>query len=729
MGCVSTETDVANDYFTTHKVLFLYPEVATSASFSVTSKHLGASYIRAYLKTRGITTQQYTVPGTLSLKELVDDILGRNPSFLCVTVYDCTYHTVRMIVREVKRQKPGIVVILGGPTPTFSDGVIMEDFPEADICVRGEGEYAVFELLDAFRRGGDHTRIRGLTLRSTGSGQMIRNPDRELIRGEKDGGEIDILPSPYLEGIISPSEGRSIGIITSRGCVFKCVYCNFAAMSRWSVRYHSVERVMAELACIARQERCQEPVSITIQDDAFTLDKQRAKEICRRIIDGGFKFTVDGETRADAVDEELLELMRRAGFRDLHFGVESGSPKVLRTIKKATSNPGSANNLEPELGFLNKIRGGVTEAVRLGLKPTVSIILGLPDETIVEGMESINFIASLPHCRYYHNYLEIFAGTELFETHDRYGIGLDKVCSTAVSRLYRTTPAYDLSQVPVLEERSLFNAGEQSQNIAARLCGDPSASAGDSGDRYPEIVVFANSVFADRSGSAWFLENAGSNTRLAFLWNSDGEYKDGACPNLFEVYMPLQMLYWLGERLPEADESRWYSDAFAHNGENLIPHHLRFVDAGDYACGRVPQRSDSAGIQYIVQAGHSGGIESAQDAGTLLKIYSGRRHGRNANVHCLDICRWSAMECPASGMERVVVDGNRDIYPCFSGRPVGRVGESLEVVKKRVYALAVRIRQVRGCDSCPAAKNCSKCLFPFPMSSAEFCRIQINNFI
>jgi radical SAM superfamily enzyme YgiQ (UPF0313 family) len=730
MNVSESDIEKREQFFSSNRILFLYPEVASASSFSVSNKHLGASYIRAYLKANHIPTSQFTVEGSLNLYELIERLLKEDPAVLCVTVYDCTYHTVKMIVKELKIQKPRLMVILGGPTATFSDNVIMEDFQETDLCVRGEGEYTLYEILDAYYHGRDYSEIKALTFRCMEHGEIIRNPDRDLIRGRDKESELDILPSPYLEKIISPSEGLQIGIITSRGCVFKCVYCNFSAMSRWTVRFHSVERVMAELIHIAQHQKDGKKVSVAIQDDAFTLNKKRAKEICRRIIDSGLKLEIDCETRADAVDRELLELMHHAGFKDLHFGVESGSPKVLREIKKVRSLSKTEKGFEPEKKFLQKITEGVSTAVEFDLKPTVSIILGLPSETREEGLESIKFIASLDKCRYYHNYLEIFAGTELFETHEQYGIGLKKVYCDAVNRLYKTTYAYDVSSVPIIEERSLFSSKVQSTEMAARFCGDPYMFEQVPNERYPSLVVFTNTIFPNHASINWLLKNAGSDTRVAFLWQMDNDDSKPDSTGFYEMHMPLQMFYWLMDRHPDADESELFEEAFSRNSDNFTHYHFFFFYIGDHEIQRAMFDSSANDAQYIFQIQEkSMGRGYYREVEKLLYIRDMLYRYEVSNINFLDVCRWSPVQCPALTLERVVVDSNSDLYPCLSGRPVGKIGEQLYTVKNRIATLSARVQNARGCAICPMEASCSKCLFPYPMSAAEFCRIQLRRSI
>jgi len=143
-------------------------------------------------------------------------------------------------------RRPDILIIAGGPTATFSDKYLLKDMPEIDICVRGEGEYTTFELIEHLKNNDGLSNIisniKGVTYRKNGN--IIRNQNRPFIK------EIDIIPSPYLTGILKPedllNQNGEISILTSRGCVYRCTYCNFSAMSRHTIRYHSIDRVMSQ---------------------------------------------------------------------------------------------------------------------------------------------------------------------------------------------------------------------------------------------------------------------------------------------------------------------------------------------------------------------------------------------------------------------------------------------------------------------------------------------------
>jgi radical SAM superfamily enzyme YgiQ (UPF0313 family) len=233
------------------------------------------------------------------------------------------------------------------------------------------------------------------------------------LRNKKN--KLDIFPSPYLTNTINAAEvfeqNGNISISTSRGCVYRCIYCNFSAMSGHSMRYHSAERVIAELAKI--KEAVGGSHMVEINDDIFTLNRKRVENICKRLIKERLGLSYWIETRGDCVDRELLELLYQAGVREVNFGLESAVPRVLYKIKKVRLTEGKADNFEPEREYIRKTQEGVKIAQKIGINASVSVIFGLPGETLEDAMTTLNFVKKLKVFKYYHNLLKVYRGTQL----------------------------------------------------------------------------------------------------------------------------------------------------------------------------------------------------------------------------------------------------------------------------------------------------------------------------
>ena len=376
-------------------MLFVFPPAPRNVLFTY---HLGTGYIRSYLEQHHIETAQFITTKKMTVPGIVKRILEYDPDIVGFTCYDTNYACVRILARLLKNMNPHLTIVLGGPTATFSDTKIMEHTPEIDVCVRGEGEKTVFKLLQT----DDLESVCGITFRS--GNDLVSTPDRPLISGGVKGAELDVLPSPYLSGVIPP-DGRT-GVLTARGCVHQCTYCNFATMFRNTIRYHSAERVIQELKLIHDHWDPSKKRNIEILDDTFSFDLKRAKTICQKIIDEGIKLPLFLGTRADRCDSELIELMKEAGVKEINFGLESVSYNVLKTIKKAPQR---------EKQFLSQVKTCVQWAKEAGLTTSVSTICGLPGEGIKEAEETLAFVRDLNVDKHLHSNLAIFAGTEAEE--------------------------------------------------------------------------------------------------------------------------------------------------------------------------------------------------------------------------------------------------------------------------------------------------------------------------
>ena len=318
--------------------------------------------------------------------------------------------------------------------PSTDDRWLLEQCPWLDFVVRFEGEMTTFELLKELKKnnfeGGDFSKIEGISYLD--QGKFVRNKLRDLKieKGFTLENALDVFPSPYLEGIFEGRETATLTsypgvaiLMTSRGCVGNCIYCCFALMGSKTIRYHSVKRVIEELKVIARATPDQEKTRIEINDDAFSLNKSRAKEICRRIVEEGLekKLSFFCETRADCIDEELLDLMKAAGFDVIAFGLESSNPKILRTIKKVF-HPADDKTLKYEKEFIKKVEHYALYAKKIGLKPMLSIMYGLPGQTFEDVMKDIAFINRLGVYEYSQNKLIPVNQTEVYLKRKELGV-------------------------------------------------------------------------------------------------------------------------------------------------------------------------------------------------------------------------------------------------------------------------------------------------------------------
>ncbi len=219
----------------------------------------------------------------------------------------------------------GVPVAMGGAHPTFLSDEAME---HADFVVRGEGEEAIVELLEALDgKRGLHT-IAGLTYRDNGA--VIHNPARRLCP------DLNSHPSPDLSLIAGFGSGtRSffrhnpiIPVLTSRGCPFNCKFCSVTTMFGRKYRFRSPEKVLEDIRPYAGR-------TIFFYDDNFAANKQRTKALLRLMIEEGVTPQWTAQVRVEvAKDEELLDLMERSNCFAVYVGIESINPQTLELYSK-----------------------------------------------------------------------------------------------------------------------------------------------------------------------------------------------------------------------------------------------------------------------------------------------------------------------------------------------------------------------------------------------------------
>ena len=168
-------------------------------------------------------------------------------------------------------------------------------------------------------------------------------------------------------------------------------------------RFRSPSAVVGEMAGLIRLGFRR----IRIEDDLFTFQRERALAICREVVHQGLDVGWRAYARVDTVDPELLEWMGRAGCERVLFGAESGSPEILRRIRKG---------ITPE-----QTRKAVEMCRKAGIGVLASFVLGLPGETPQTLRQTLDFARSL-RVPYTLNLLTPYVGTELWEEAEKWGI-------------------------------------------------------------------------------------------------------------------------------------------------------------------------------------------------------------------------------------------------------------------------------------------------------------------
>ena len=261
------------------------------------------------------------------------------------------------IARAAKAHDPRTVVVVGGHHPSLYP----RDFhdPAIDAIVVGEGEGTLRELVDALAARADPAAVPGLILNRPG--EQLRTTPRPLLA------DLDALPLParhltrerqrYYLALASPIATLE----TTRGCPYRCSFCEVWQFYERRVRYKSPARVVEELAVV------EEP-TVLFTDDNFLASPRRAAEIARLLRARGLRQQYAMQARSDAVVRypELLGAWREIGLQSVFIGFEKPDEAALEAVNKHNS---VANN-EAALEVLRQ----------LGIEPVTSFIVD-PDAT------------------------------------------------------------------------------------------------------------------------------------------------------------------------------------------------------------------------------------------------------------------------------------------------------------------------------------------------------------
>lgn len=329
--------------------------------------------------------------------EIKDNIYNFGPDIVGITMLTANYKAAVNISNIVKSLDKEIKVVVGGTHPTLNpDGVIRaKDF---DYLIRGEGEFSFLELADGLKAN----EILGLSYKE--SEKIIHNKSRPFIDN------LDILPFPARHSFLNSTKHLDAGAIaTGRGCPFSCTYCASPQIWHRITRFRSVPNIMEELRYLKENYAS---TLLQFVDDTFSLNKGRAKELCRQIIKENLNIKWKCDTRVDCLDKELISLMKEAGCIRMKLGVESGSDRILKGVKK---------------GFTKeKVRQGIALIKEFDMPLTIYLMAGFPGETNEDLKETIEFAKELDADYYSLSILAPYYGTQIYRELEEAGKKLDK---------------------------------------------------------------------------------------------------------------------------------------------------------------------------------------------------------------------------------------------------------------------------------------------------------------
>jgi len=277
---------------------------------------------------------------SLDWKGLERKLETSNPDVVATSGFaTCNVYVAARTFETAKKLKPEVLTVAGGQHFTATAHESLEQYPEIDVVVRGEGEETLLELVKAVEDKASFSGIEGVSFRN--ENRILHNSPRSLIRN------LDSLPFPgyhfvkdyahrYHFAMMAGFDARYGMVEASRGCSHHCTFCSQWKHWQGSCRHKSVKRVADEIEFLYNNYGSR---LLWLTDDNFGFGP-RMENLCDELIGRGFSddITCFMQARVDDVvrNSDLLPKMSRAGINWLLLGVESGSQSNLDGFRKGT---------------------------------------------------------------------------------------------------------------------------------------------------------------------------------------------------------------------------------------------------------------------------------------------------------------------------------------------------------------------------------------------------------
>jgi radical SAM superfamily enzyme YgiQ (UPF0313 family) len=309
----------------------------------------------------------------LAPTEIANRVKGYGKIFVTSSPLDrwqCPHPNITPFLECVKkiREKTDAELFVMGTHGTVRPKEILQ-MTNATAVIRGEPEMTVVDICVNKKL----TKIKGITYRK--DRKIMTNPDREPL-------DLDNLPAPtyhllplekyfydFLDNSFMLFEG-------SRGCPFGCIYCLKKTYGKY--RMKSSKKLIQEIKCAVERFHIRTAYFIDLE---FTVNRKLVEDVCDFLIANDYKLKWCCQARFDTVDKELLQKMKRAGCKLIHYGVESGSERIMKLINKKIT--------------LEKIEKGMRMTKEVGIDTACFFMFGLPTETLEDMEKTIEFAIKL----------------------------------------------------------------------------------------------------------------------------------------------------------------------------------------------------------------------------------------------------------------------------------------------------------------------------------------------
>lgn len=351
--------------------------------------NLAVRYLKKYVETNSdLKIDIYETNINNQVFNIIKDIYELNPDKIIFSTYIWNKEYIVEIVKELKKVLPNVEIVLGGPEVSYKWEKFMEEMPEVDALLLGEGEKVFLNFLTK-----KDDKVLGVVSRK--NGEIIFNGVEPIIEN------LDIVPFPYDDWELE-DRTKIFYYESSRGCPFSCSYC-LSSIDK-TVRYYSLERVKQDL-----KRFLDSPIKLLkFVDRTFNLKKERYMEIWKFLLENYREgITFHFEINANIFDDETLDFLEKVpkGYFQFEIGVQSINPETMVAIRR--------NNI------LDKLAHNVRRISR-NIHLHLDLIAGLPYETYDIFKVSFNYVYNLKPEMIQLGFLKLLKGTQMYDEVEKY---------------------------------------------------------------------------------------------------------------------------------------------------------------------------------------------------------------------------------------------------------------------------------------------------------------------
>lgn len=358
---------------------------------------LGILYLAAYLDSKGIANEVYDTTFS-DFNSFKQTLLNHKPPLIGIYTNLMTKVSVIRTIQFIRNtpQLSDCKIILGGPEIRYNAANYLKQ--GANMLVIGEGEETFYELCQSFLKTGTlANNIAGTCYLK--NDEVVLTPERSLIK------EINSLPMPARHKINLSLYGNAwkehhgysmYSISTMRGCPYTCKWCSRAVYGG-TYRRRSAKLVVDEMEHL---QNTYKPDQLWFVDDVFTINHKWLREFKHELLSRGLKMAYEIITRADRMNDEVIELLKQTGCFRVWIGAESGSQKIIDAMDRRVD--------------VQRVRENIIKTKQAGMEAGTFIMLGYPGETRADIRETIRHLTESNPTFYTITVAYPIAGTPLF---------------------------------------------------------------------------------------------------------------------------------------------------------------------------------------------------------------------------------------------------------------------------------------------------------------------------